>query len=55
MRKWFQLQEFFDTHNIFKGGQPSCILNLTVLNRRHSQFDCFERPKLAVMHAYTSM
>ena len=46
---------FFDTRNTFKGGKLSCILNLTVLNGRHWEFDCFKRSQLEVLCAYMSM
>ena len=46
---------FFDTRNNFKGGPLSCILNLTGLNCRHRQFDCFKQPSLAVSYTLISM
>ena len=45
----------FDTCNNFKGGPPSSILNLNVLNVRHRQYDCFKRPSLTVSYTYMSM
>ena len=46
---------FSDIHNIFKGIQPLCILNLTVLNDCHWHFDCLKVPSVADTYAYMSM